>query len=974
VIRKCQAIVVVQKGRGGSTQHRVQRVESYTTDESMDQDADSFTITIDDSSRELEAALDRDNEVRVNLFINDGRGDLVPIFTGLADSVEREKSYTLSITGRDLPSALATDTDALPQRWKHVQPAAFIEQQAHTLGIASTTIHKMSQINTLFTDGSETVWAFWYRIARMRKCWMWTNHLAGGTLIVNQLGYSLWTPHLLGDPPKGQPRNNWQQVEEIIQISTKQGRKRRIIVYGAAVKKGKTAARPLIQQGVDTTIPSWKKQPVSVMTSTVDKTNEELKTRADNEIFESIVGAVEWQLTVRDTGQLIQQNRMCRINMPHYMPVGNYFIVGVTRQGDANGMLQTVRVREKGFALSKRVPDPPVLAKTKTSVSDDYKPAASISSQLQTSGVGRKEWADYFVRATREFGGSWDFAVFLGALMAICEKETGFRNIRQNTSVSALNGIEWFALEPGPPSPGTTLPPGQTIGPVKPTDPAHGTSGEQYSKDFANEGHNADNPMSPNSAGVGPMQLTDQGIKDVADNMGWNGVKKVGELDGGRWNPESNIRAAAKLLFEKGQIAPPTNPLEADQIWINVQRYNGSGPAAEAYRIAVKKLYDSTYGPAALASVTLPKSIPPGTTDTHVNIPGHGQLVLPDDTPDVARKAIAFALSKLGDPYLWNGSGPYFDCSSFCGAALASASGDIKGEIDYPYPGHHGWDTTDYFKPGRFNAVDKDALKPADLVFFVSDGTAAAPGHMGMYLDDGLFIHDPHTGDVVKVSGLNEDYYVQNYAGARRVVNWTNQADTSSASGWLTKVGPYEVEQMPKSGGGTVDLGKPATGVMHTTEGSTFTGALDTLNSNSDHPTFMVGVEAAGAIRVAQFFPFGTSARALKHTGDPETNGWARAQIECVGYSDLLAPWQPSNPTFSALAALMAALSRAPWNIPLSRPLLWGDTYDASGARRVSGAWGANPGWFGHCEMPENDHHDPGQLKYSSLFTAAGGY
>jgi cell wall-associated NlpC family hydrolase len=62
--------------------------------------------------------------------------------------------------------------------------------------------------------------------------------------------------------------------------------------------------------------------------------------------------------------------------------------------------------------------------------------------------------------------------------------------------------------------------------------------------------------------------------------------------------------------------------------------------------------------------------------------------------------------------------------------------------------------------------VAVDALKPGDLLF--TEGTAAAPGHVGMYIGDGLIINAPHTGDVVRIATL-ADWKPQILA-ARRVV------------------------------------------------------------------------------------------------------------------------------------------------------------------------------------------------------------
>jgi cell wall-associated NlpC family hydrolase len=60
-------------------------------------------------------------------------------------------------------------------------------------------------------------------------------------------------------------------------------------------------------------------------------------------------------------------------------------------------------------------------------------------------------------------------------------------------------------------------------------------------------------------------------------------------------------------------------------------------------------------------------------------------------------------------------------------------------------------------------AVDRSQLQPGDLVFF--DGL----GHNGIYIGGGQFVHAPHTGDVVKISGLDEDWYASRWVGARRI-------------------------------------------------------------------------------------------------------------------------------------------------------------------------------------------------------------
>ena len=41
---------------------------------------------------------------------------------------------------------------------------------------------------------------------------------------------------------------------------------------------------------------------------------------------------------------------------------------------------------------------------------------------------------------------------------------------------------------------------------------------------------------------------------------------------------------------------------------------------------------------------------------------------------------------------------------------------------------------------------------------------------VGLYIGGGQFIHAPHTGDVVRVSNLDEGSYAYSFVGARRIL------------------------------------------------------------------------------------------------------------------------------------------------------------------------------------------------------------
>lgn len=70
------------------------------------------------------------------------------------------------------------------------------------------------------------------------------------------------------------------------------------------------------------------------------------------------------------------------------------------------------------------------------------------------------------------------------------------------------------------------------------------------------------------------------------------------------------------------------------------------------------------------------------------------------------------------------------------------------------------------FKQGK--VVDKDELEFGDLVFF-NTRRRVRPGHVGIYIGDGLFAH-ASTKNGVTISSLGENYYSKRYMGARRVV------------------------------------------------------------------------------------------------------------------------------------------------------------------------------------------------------------
>ena len=62
---------------------------------------------------------------------------------------------------------------------------------------------------------------------------------------------------------------------------------------------------------------------------------------------------------------------------------------------------------------------------------------------------------------------------------------------------------------------------------------------------------------------------------------------------------------------------------------------------------------------------------------------------------------------------------------------------------------------TQYTEVGSFHPA-MDSLWPGDLIFWSNDGTIAGIGHVAIYLGDGYVVQAQHSGDVIRVTRINE--------------------------------------------------------------------------------------------------------------------------------------------------------------------------------------------------------------------------
>jgi len=131
--------------------------------------------------------------------------------------------------------------------------------------------------------------------------------------------------------------------------------------------------------------------------------------------------------------------------------------------------------------------------------------------------------------------------------------------------------------------------------------------------------------------------------------------------------------------------------------------------------------------------------------------------------PPAARhnSVVSIAMKYLGVPYLWGGASPKtgFDCSGLVQYVFAQLG---------VYLPHYA--ASQYYSPDAIYVSPK-RLQPGDLVFFTgADGTHKAPGHVGIYVDDGYIIDAPNTGSFVRIDSLSERWFADEFVGARRIV------------------------------------------------------------------------------------------------------------------------------------------------------------------------------------------------------------
>lgn len=127
---------------------------------------------------------------------------------------------------------------------------------------------------------------------------------------------------------------------------------------------------------------------------------------------------------------------------------------------------------------------------------------------------------------------------------------------------------------------------------------------------------------------------------------------------------------------------------------------------------------------------------------------------LTSHTPAIGEKAALTAVSMIGRPYKYKGDSPAgFDCSGLVRYSYLAAGLNVP----------HGTKAL----MNRTRSIGRN-LQTGDLLFFTERGKKYS--HVGIYLENDIFVHAPSSGLTVRKDSLQDPYWKDHFIDARRFI------------------------------------------------------------------------------------------------------------------------------------------------------------------------------------------------------------
>ena len=236
---------------------------------------------------------------------------------------------------------------------------------------------------------------------------------------------------------------------------------------------------------------------------------------------------------------------------------------------------------------------------------------------------------------------------------------------------------------------------------------------------------------------------------DVVDSPAGAQVLDIVSVDGEPVGPQNF--AARELVGWLAGLQPGVRPDEIGSPWsIHSPGFFSDGSSTASIRLVFDLPSSGT---------TPPTGTPIDAADMNPSPPPPSPSLETTEVSPAAQGAYEAAQKELGVPYLWGGESPQagFDCSGLMQWAYHQAG------ISIP--------RTAAEQATAGTPVSRSQLHEGDLVFFRISGGEI--DHVGMYVGHDEFIEAPRTGEVIQKASLNDPYWAEHFAAARRIVALT---------------------------------------------------------------------------------------------------------------------------------------------------------------------------------------------------------
>ncbi|TPG34653.1 peptidoglycan hydrolase RipC [Mycolicibacterium hodleri] len=239
-----------------------------------------------------------------------------------------------------------------------------------------------------------------------------------------------------------------------------------------------------------------------------------------------------------------------------------------------------------------------------------------------------------------------------------------------------------------------------------------------------------------------PQQLIDQ--LAVQNAMGTEMATTMRRFREVRARADTAERSSATSAAEARTAAEQASAFRAElqakqsqlrsQIALVKSRYDALTPDQQAALAALP--------PPVVVPAPRPEVLAGGEVVTPIDGVPPGEVIAPDAVPPLGggsanAAVVQAALTRIGSPYSWGGSGPNaFDCSGLIMWAFQQTGKSLPHSSQSLATG------------GR--PVARDDLQPGDIVTFYSDVS-----HAGIYIGDGMMVHASTYGTPVRVAPVD---------------------------------------------------------------------------------------------------------------------------------------------------------------------------------------------------------------------------